>query len=93
MDFQQAIRLDIAKRRVRPKEFFMDFDPLRKGVISDAQFQRAIGAMNLPINQAQLAAISDQYRHGPGQVSYYRFTADMESSFLNEKEASPVKAA
>ena len=71
----------------------MDFDPLRKGVISDAQFQRAIGAMNLPINQAQLAAISDQYRHGPGQVSYYRFTADMESSFLNEKESSPVKAA
>jgi hypothetical protein len=36
MEFHSAIKLDIAKRRVRPKEFFMDFDPLRKGVISDA---------------------------------------------------------
>jgi hypothetical protein len=38
MEVQQAIKLDIAKRRVRPKEFFTDFDPLRKGIVSDAQF-------------------------------------------------------
>lgn len=49
--------------------------------------------MNLPINASQLAALSDNYRHGPGEVNYARFSADMESTFYNEREASPVKAA
>jgi hypothetical protein len=93
MEVHKAIKLDIAKRRVRPKEFFTDFDPLRRGIVSDAQFHRALGSMNLPINAPQLDGLTEYYRAEPGLVCYTRFCEDMDTAFMHPTESSPVRAA
>lgn len=86
------LRLEIARRRVRPKEFFTDFDPLRKGEVSEMQFRRAVSMMNFNLTEPELQELCDKYRSLAG-VSYAQFVSDMESAFLDHTATSPVQAA
>ena len=88
----QQLRLEVARRSVRPKEFFLDFDPLRKGVVSEAQFHRAISMMDFHLTQPQFHQVALKYRTPQG-ISYASFCKDMDSAFLYEPVANPVKAA
>ena len=87
------IKLEAAQKRIRPKEFLMDFDQLRKGEVSEAQFRRALIMMNLTLSQSDLDAISLNFKNASGAIDYRRFLSEIESVFLDEKETSPVKAA
>eukprot|EP00358_Blepharisma_japonicum_P004636 CAMPEP_0202946538 /NCGR_PEP_ID=MMETSP1395-20130829/9314_1 /ASSEMBLY_ACC=CAM_ASM_000871 /TAXON_ID=5961 /ORGANISM="Blepharisma japonicum, Strain Stock R1072" /LENGTH=475 /DNA_ID=CAMNT_0049647205 /DNA_START=1 /DNA_END=1425 /DNA_ORIENTATION=+ len=86
------IKLEAAQRRIRPKEFFTDFDPLRKGEVSEAQFRRALSMMNFPLTSADMSALGSLFKVDGGQINYRQFLAEMESAYLDESEPSPVKA-
>lgn len=88
----QQLRLEVARRSMRPKEFFSDFDPLRKGVVSEAQFNRAISMMDFHLTHAQFHQVALKYRTPQG-ISYAGFCRDMDAPFLYEPIANPVKAA
>lgn len=87
------IKLEAAQKRVRPKEFFSDFDQLRKGEVSEAQFRRALSMMNFSLSSADMDGVCKLFKFTNGLVNYRSFIAEMESAFLDESEASPVKAA
>jgi hypothetical protein len=87
------IKLEVAQRRVRPKEFFLDFDQLRKGEVSEAQFRRALSMMNLNLTATDLDAVCALFHLSSGLLNYRQFLQDVDSVFHHETEASPVKVA
>jgi Ca2+-binding EF-hand superfamily protein len=87
------IKLETAQKRVRAKEFFMDFDTLRKGEVSEEQFKRAIQMMNLTVTKQDLETLVASYKQANNLVNYRLFLQEVESVFNHESEYSPVKAA
>ena len=87
------IKLETAQKRVRAKEFFMDFDTLRKGEVSEEQFKRAIQMMNLTVTKQDLEALVSQFKQPNSLVNYRQFLQELDSVFNHESEYSPVKAA
>jgi Ca2+-binding EF-hand superfamily protein len=91
--FERRLKVEIAQKRVRPKEFFVDYDPLRKGEVTEPQFKRAIGMMNIPYTDEELTALSLKYKVDNIRSNYFRFCEAMDSPFYDQRELSPVKAA
>ena len=87
------IKLETAQKRVRSKEFFMDFDQLRKGEVSEDQFKRAIQMMNLTLTKQDLDSLAGKYRSANGLINYRSFLEEVDSVFNHETEYSPVKVA
>lgn len=92
-EIMNKIKLEAAQKRVRAKEFFMDFDTLRKGEVSEAQFKRALSMMNFALTQKDLDSISSSYKQPSGLINYRDFLKELNSVFHDEIESSPVKAA
>ncbi|CAF4326685.1 unnamed protein product, partial [Rotaria sp. Silwood2] len=98
-DLMGRIRHHVLIHRIRVKEFFEDFDPLRLGTISQSRFIRVLASLGLtgldgvPLTQAQMLALCDHYRH-PDQhdlVLWKQFEQDVESVFtLSDLEKSPT---
>lgn len=87
------IKIEIARKRVRPKIFFEDFDRLRKGEVTEPQFKRALSLMNFALSHKEMDQVTALYTSHPGYVNYQQFLQEMNSLFLDESEASPLKAA
>ena len=87
------IKLEAAQKRVRAKEFFMDFDQLRKGEVSEAQFRRALSMMNFVLSHADLDAVCASFKLPSGAINYRSFLHEVDSVYRDEQETSPVKAA
>ncbi|CAF3578067.1 unnamed protein product, partial [Rotaria sordida] len=97
-DLMGRIRHHVLINRIRVKEFFEDFDPLRLGTISQARFIRVLASLGLtgldgiPLIEAQMYALCDYYRH-PDQhdlIIWKQFEQDVESVFtLSDLEKAP----
>ena len=87
------IKLEAAQKQIRAKEFFMDFDQLRKGEVSEAQFRRALSMMNLTLTQSDLDATCANYKKPSGVINYRTFLSEIDSVFNDISESSPVRAA
>ncbi|CAF3560484.1 unnamed protein product [Rotaria sordida] len=97
-DLMGRIRHHVLTNRIRVKEFFEDFDPLRLGTISQARFIRVLASLGLtgldgiPLIEAQMYALCDYYRH-PDQhdlIIWKQFEQDVESVFtLSDLEKAP----
>lgn len=56
-DLQQIIekiQAEVVMKRIRIKEFFKDFDKLRKGTVSQAQFERILRISGINISEKEL---------------------------------------
>jgi hypothetical protein len=98
-DLMGRIRNHVLINRIRVKEFFEDFDPLRLGTVSQARFIRVLTSLGLtgldgiPLTEAQMYALCDHYRHPEQQdlVIWKQFEQDVESVFtLTDLEKAPV---
>jgi len=93
VDVQQLmerLRHLVLVNRIRVQQFFADFDPLRSGTISRAQFERGLDYMGLSgldqhhLTAAQLDTLCHVYEapNDPERrVAWTRFVADLESVF------------
>jgi hypothetical protein len=70
-------------KRVRIEEFFNDFDKLRKGKVTRAQFQSIISMMNFHLTFQELEALGEKYKtKDPEQMfDYVQFCANINSAF------------
>ena len=50
LDVEKRLQALIAKDRIRIKEFFLDFDKLRKGTVGEAGVSKQISFRNMPNN-------------------------------------------
>ena len=74
-----------ATRRVRPSEFFLDFDPLRKGFITQQQFMRGMRNANFDftgLGTGAMQAVTNMF-FDPGldAVHYPSFCEELEKAF------------
>jgi Ca2+-binding EF-hand superfamily protein len=91
------VRLKIERNRIRPFEFFKDFDKQRTGIISRTKFITGIELLNLSLPQKALGVLCDHYvlanaenramLPGTELLSYAEFLDDIS---VEEKENSPL---
>ena len=70
-------------KRVRIEEFFNDFDKLRKGKVTKAQFQSILSMLNFHLTFQELDSLALKYKtNDPEQMfDYVQFCANINSAF------------
>eukprot|EP00730_Choanoeca_flexa_P001347 TRINITY_DN10595_c0_g1_i1.p1 TRINITY_DN10595_c0_g1~~TRINITY_DN10595_c0_g1_i1.p1 ORF type:complete len:844 (+),score=153.32 TRINITY_DN10595_c0_g1_i1:1-2532(+) len=88
------LQRQLYKRGARVDEYFHDFDKLRTGHVSKAQFARCIGQLGLDISRPELDTLADIYQGSyPDQVAYRQFVIDVNSIFTKpELEKAPTQS-
>lgn len=82
------IQSHVFPRRVRAKEFFVDYDPLRSGRVTRAQFIRAVGLMGVRLSDADADELAEFFAEEgkqimkPQNVSYYKFCERVDEVFV-----------
>jgi len=51
IEVEKRLQAWVAKDRIRIKEFFIDFDKLRKGVVGEAAFRTCLGTLNIRFSE------------------------------------------
>jgi len=54
LDCEKRLQARVAKDRIRIKEFFLDFDKLRKGTCSEAAFRTCIGTLGIAMTEQEV---------------------------------------
>lgn len=54
LDVEKRLQASVAKDRIRIKEFFIDFDKLRKGTVGEAAFRTCLGTLNIKFSEAEI---------------------------------------
>ncbi|CAG2250812.1 unnamed protein product [Mytilus edulis] len=88
-DLMSRIRHIVLTNRLRVNEFFQDYDPLRSGSISKAQFRRGLGLLGLSklgihdLTDGHYNVLIDAYQSPDkeDQVLWTRFLHDVETVF------------
>lgn len=92
------IQLHVMPRRVRCKEFFNDFDPLRHGRCTELNFARALGTMGLNFSEDETRLLAEHFTdHGPrvsrpAVVNYVHFCNEVDRIFGDEASQENMKA-
>mmetsp|Transcript_87201 Transcript_87201/g.244686 ORF Transcript_87201/g.244686 Transcript_87201/m.244686 type:complete len:489 (-) Transcript_87201:599-2065(-) len=82
----QRIQVFVYPRRIRMRELFCDFDPLRCGRVTKAQFWRALGNLNFTGNLTEeegdlLAEYFEQNGQRPQVVNYFKFCDAVDETY------------
>eukprot|EP01138_Halocafeteria_seosinensis_P003865 gb/GECG01003951.1/.p1 GENE.gb/GECG01003951.1/~~gb/GECG01003951.1/.p1 ORF type:complete len:963 (+),score=128.33 gb/GECG01003951.1/:1-2889(+) len=84
-DAKQMVLSDFIRRRVNVRDFFIDFDPLNKGICEHSQFQRGLKASGIELGETPhitLSLLADEYLdEASGKVRYADFCDWLESVF------------
>ena len=80
------VRELVYRRRLRIAQPFVEYDPLRKHVVLDAQFKRCLGTMGLPLSASELDQLSAQFMdtRDPQMVNYFDFCQQVDEIFSDE---------
>jgi len=54
LDVEKRLQASVAKDRIRIKEFFIDFDKLRKGTVGEAAFRTSLGTLNIKFSEVEI---------------------------------------
>lgn len=82
------IQSHVFPRRVRCKEFFTDYDPLRSGRVTKPQFVRAVGLMGVRLSEAEADALADCFAEEgariqkPQIVNYFKCCERVDEVFV-----------
>ncbi|CAD8108204.1 unnamed protein product [Paramecium sonneborni] len=80
----KKIQGDVVMKRIRIREFYKDFDPLRKGLITESQFARILHLQNIPVTEKEISILLNHYKIDKipnGQVDYNQFCEDVDKIF------------
>ncbi len=65
------LQQEVAKKQIRVKEFFTDYDVLRKGLVQEDKFRSALAMMfNCHIQQSQIIQLVEKYRAHTDMIDY-----------------------
>lgn len=84
------------ERRVRLRESFLDFDPLRKGVCTVGQLKTVLNLSGLAkdLDRLEFDHLAAEYLGSEGLFRYRDFCADVESGFATQHlEKDPLAAS
>jgi len=71
---EHDIRTTAITRRMRPSLFFLDYDQLRSGLVSETQFFRVLWEnMSVKLSDEEQAALAAKYATKDGRIEWRRF--------------------
>ena len=65
-DLMTRLKSEVYKRRIRVKEFFYDFDRLRKGTINEDKFRSALSMLNIFMTELDIKDLITRYKDSEG---------------------------
>ena len=79
----ERLKADVFRGRLRLREFFKDFDPLRAGVVTEAKFRTALDESGLRLADPELTTLSAHFADptDPKRVRYEDLLNQINSVF------------
>lgn len=90
LDVERRLQALVARDRVRIKEFFIDFDKLRKGWVGEAAFRTCLGTLNLQFSQAEIDALIAKYKLSSGLINYSALCNNIDHVFSDAADPKAV---
>lgn len=94
----ERVRTHVMLRRIRTKEFFTDFDPLKSGRCTEVAFIRALANMGMVLSEEEATALSNHFtEHGPHAVRpqiicYQHFCKEVDDIFLSVEQQDHMRS-
>jgi len=66
---------------IRIREWFTDYDPLRKGYVKQNQARSILGLLNIPMSQGDWDVLSAKYTREDGMFNYAQFCDFVDEAF------------
>jgi len=88
----ERLKSAIFRGRIRLREFFKDFDPLRSGKVTEAKFRTALDEAALKLSDSEFAALARAFADptDPKRVMYEVFLSSLEVFNTPGMETSPT---
>lgn len=90
LDVEKRLQAVVAKDRIRIKEFFIDFDKLRKGQVGIAPFRTCLGTLNFKFSEQEIQQLLKKYQCQNGLVNYADFCANVDNVFSDTCDTQAV---
>ncbi len=71
-------------RQLRIKEFFKDYDPLRKGIVTEGQFRRILDINCLNLAESEIQSLLTKYRENDARINYFNFCETIDTIFTQK---------
>jgi hypothetical protein len=65
-EVEKKIQAEVVMKKLRLKEFFKDFDGLRKGTVTETQFRRILDMTGIQLNDDEYGALLTKYKQSSG---------------------------
>lgn len=95
-DIIYRIQVYVFPRRIRVREYFNDFDPLKCGRCTRAQFARALKTIGMRLEDDEVQVLTDHFHDNsprvqkPQDINYYKFCTCIDEVFNTRSlELSP----
>jgi len=93
-EIEKKIQAEVVMKQIRIREFFKDFDPLKKGVVTESQFQRVLKQSGIEIGEKDLVILVSEYKVDNipnGYVRYSDFCENIDEVFTKKNiEKDPL---
>ena len=78
------LQAQVYERRVDFREFFLDFDPLRKGSVSESNLRSILALLNFEVTEDEIAEILSSYGtcKPPKIIDYHALCLDVERALI-----------
>ena len=84
------IQAQVYEKRVSIREFFRDFDQLRKGLVADSKLRCVLSLLNIEITEAEVTSLVKTYGTSDKMIDYLRLCSDVERDLVcPELEMNP----
>ena len=85
----RKLQAEVTLRRIRIREFFLDFDGLRKNIVTGDQFKRVLNVMNISLTDTEFNEILKIYNvDGPNtrekRIKWMDFCEDVDAIFTTK---------
>jgi len=89
----QTLLSHLMTHRVRLWDAFADFDPLKKGVVSQGGFKNGLTTMGLRLRPEEVQQLFDRYKSSDGRFRYHDFCSELDAANRQRIEKTETKTA
>lgn len=93
IDVMQTLLSHLMTHRVRLWDSFADFDPLKKGVVSQGGFKNGLTTMGLRLRAEEMQQLFDRYKSSDGRFRYHDFCSELDAANRQRIEKTDTKTA
>ena len=83
-DIEDRLRALVVMKRVRVREFFIDFDKLRKGKVTHAQFKAILSTLGFNLSPEEYNSLTCKYAADQFMVNYDQFCESIDKAFTTK---------